>query len=75
MPVVRRVNEARWQDGYFNGVMSGDLRTEDTGPGPATIQLLLKLRGDVLNGSASASAPPGRRGAFNLTHWVEVRKQ
>ncbi len=69
------VNDPRFRDGYFSGLTIGDLRTEDTGSGPAAIQLLLKLRRNVLNGSATATAPPGRRGGFTLTHWVELTKQ
>jgi hypothetical protein len=69
------VNEARWENQYFSGEFIGDLGTEDTGPGPALIRLLLKLRGDQLNGSATATALPGMRSGFNLTHWTELRRE
>jgi CubicO group peptidase (beta-lactamase class C family) len=68
------VNDPRWEDGYFSGEFIGNLGTEDTGPGPAQIRLLLKLRGDKLNGSATATALPGMRGGFNLTHWAELKR-
>jgi CubicO group peptidase (beta-lactamase class C family) len=68
------VNEPRWENGYLSGDFIGDLGTEDTGPGPARIALLLKLRGTVLNGSATATALPGMRGGFNLSHWTELRR-
>jgi len=69
------VNDPRWEDGYFSGEFIGNLGTEDTGPGPAQIRLLLKLRGDKLNGSATATALPGMRGGFNLTHWAELKRE
>jgi CubicO group peptidase (beta-lactamase class C family) len=69
------VNDPRWQNHYFSGEFLGDLGTEDTGPGPAQIRLLLKLRGRTLNGSATASALSGMRGGFNLTHWTELKRE
>lgn len=69
------VNGPRWQNHYFSGEFFGDLGTDDTGPGPAQIRLLLKLRGRTLNGSATASALPGMRGGFNLTHWTELKRE
>jgi len=69
------VNDTRWDNGYFSGEFAGNLSTEDTGPGPALIRLLLKLRGGTLNGSATATALAGMRGGFNLTHWTELRRE
>jgi CubicO group peptidase (beta-lactamase class C family) len=69
------VNEPRWENLYFSGEFISDLGTEDTGPGPALIRLLLRLRGDQLNGSATATALPGMRSGFNLTHWTELRRE
>lgn len=69
------VNEARWENGYFSGELIGDLGTEDTGPGPSHIRLLLKLRDGTLNGSATASGLPGMRSGFNLTHWTELKRK
>jgi CubicO group peptidase (beta-lactamase class C family) len=69
------VNEPRWENQYLTGAFIGDLRTEDTGPGPALIRLRLKLRGRALNGSATATALPGMRGGFTVTHWTELLKE
>jgi hypothetical protein len=69
------VNAPRWENEYFAGEFLGNLGTEDTGPGPAHIRLLLKFRGSTLNGSATATALPGMRGGFNLTHWTELNRQ
>jgi len=69
------VNEPRWENQYLSGQFIGDLGTDDTGPGPAVIRLLLRLRGNELNGSATATALPGMRGGFNLTHWTELRRE
>ena len=69
------VNEPLWENQYLSGAFIGDLGTEDTGPGPALIRLMLRLRGGTLNGSATATAVRGMRGGFNLTHWTELRKR
>ena len=68
------INEPRWENDYFSGEFIADLGTEDTGPGPSQIRLLLSKRGEVLNGSATASAVPGMRGGYNLTHWTELHR-
>jgi hypothetical protein len=69
------VNNPRWENGYFTGEFIGDLGTEDTGPGPSHIRLLLRLRDRTLNGSATASPLPGMRTGFNLTHWAELKRK
>ena len=40
---------------------------------PAILYLMLKLRGDVLNGGVAAMSEGERSNA--LTHWVELRRQ
>jgi hypothetical protein len=69
------INRPRWETGYLTGEFIADLGTEDTGPGPSHIRLLLRRRGDVLNGSATASPLPGMRSGYNLTHWTELRRK
>ena len=69
------INSPRWENGHLTGEFIADLGTEDTGPGPSHIRLLLRRRGDVLNGSATASSLPGMRSGYNLTHWTELRRK
>ena len=64
----------RWRDGYLSGRMAGDVGTEDANRRAYEIHLTLKLRGDVLNGPASAVSLPGERAGNALTQWVEVRR-
>ncbi|MBW3623097.1 MAG: beta-lactamase family protein [Armatimonadetes bacterium] len=74
------VNNVRFKDGLFTGVMVGDLGTEDTNRRPYKIRLELKRRGDRLNGAAIAvsesysEAAPGKRCGNALSHWTEVKK-
>lgn len=69
------LNDVRWDDNYLSGEMSGDVRTEDAGRTPHYLRITLKLRGDLLNGSASALSLPGRRPGNALTQWLELKKQ
>jgi CubicO group peptidase (beta-lactamase class C family) len=74
--------QPRWENGELSGRMQGDIGTEDANRGPPYFLLFkLKLRGNVLNGSATAihssgSSPSARAGVDTLlTQWVEVRRQ
>ncbi len=69
------LSEVRWQDGLLSGRFSGDIATEDANRRPYFIQLSLKLRGDVLNGAATAISLPGRRLGNALTQWAELKRQ
>ena len=69
------VNRANVRDGYLTGVMPGDIGTEDASRRPHTLNLSLKLRGDVLNGAMTAVSLPGTRVGNALTHWVELKRQ
>ena len=69
------INSPRWENGHLTGEFIADLGTEDTSPGPSHIRLLLRQRGDLLNGSATASSLPGMRSGYNLTHWTELRRK
>jgi len=69
------LNQVSFRDGTLNGRFSGDIGTPDASRRPHVIQLSLKLRGDVLNGSAIAMSIPGPRGSNALTYWAEVKKQ
>jgi len=68
-------NDVRWADGFLSGRMSGDIGTEDAGRRPYALNFSLKLRGNVLNGAASAISLPGRRAGNALSQWVELEKQ
>lgn len=68
------LNRADFKDGYLTGQMTGDVNTEDVNRRPYILSLTLKLRGNVLNGAASALSLPGKRVGNALTHWVEVKK-
>lgn len=70
------LNEVRWQNGTLSGRFSGDVGAEDANRSrPYYIQLSLKLRGNVLNGAATAISVPGRRVGNALTQWAELKKQ
>jgi CubicO group peptidase (beta-lactamase class C family) len=69
------VSNLRWVNGYLSGRMQGDIGTEDANRRPYLLQLTLKLRGDALNGPASAISRPGARAGNALTQWVEVRRE
>jgi hypothetical protein len=68
-------NDVRWSDGFLSGRMLGNIGTDDAGRRPYALSFSLKLRGDVLNGAASAISMPGRRSGNALTQWVELKKQ
>jgi hypothetical protein len=68
-------NDVTWRDGYLSGRMPGDIGTEDAGRRPYFLSFSLKLRGDVLNGAASAISLPGRRAGNALSQWVELSKK
>ncbi len=69
------LNNPAFEDGFLTGQMMGDVGTGDASRRPHTIGLSLKLRGNVLNGGATALSIPGRRAGNALTSWVELRKE
>lgn len=69
------LNGPRVDGGYLTGVMMGDIGTPDASRRRHTIQLSLKLRGDVLNGAATAISLPQERLPNALTSWLELKKQ
>jgi CubicO group peptidase (beta-lactamase class C family) len=64
------LNDARFENSRLTGRMYGDVGCEDTRRKPHEIRLSLKLRGAVLNGSATAISS-----AYNLTSWLELERQ
>jgi hypothetical protein len=69
------LNQVRFDEGILYGRFAGDVATADAGRKPHTIQLTLKLRGGVLNGSAASISIGDARGANAQSHWVELKKQ
>lgn len=69
------LNDVRWDDGSLHGVMIGDVGTEDANRMPYSLALTLKLRGNVMNGPASAISLPGKRVGNALTQWVEMNRE
>lgn len=68
------LNDVTWENDVLSGRMLGDVGTEDANRRPYFLQFTLKLRGNLLNGSASAISQPGRRVGNALTQWVELKK-
>lgn len=70
----RPLTEVRWEQGALSGQMPGDIGTEDAARRPYLLHFALKLRGNVMNGPASAITIPGGRVGNALTEWVEVQR-
>jgi CubicO group peptidase (beta-lactamase class C family) len=69
------VDQPNFKDGVFRGYLAARIGTPDTERTPYTIELSLRLRGDVLNGDASADGIDGPRVRNALSHWIELKKQ
>jgi hypothetical protein len=68
------LNDVTWENETLSGRMLGDVGIEEASRRPYYLQFALKLRGDLLNGSASAISQPGLRDGSGLTQWVELKK-
>lgn len=76
------VDEIRWDGERIAGKMHGDLRTDDARRRPGHVALDLRLRGDVIDGAATAvtdypdgeGGAPGRRGGNALSHWIRLER-
>jgi hypothetical protein len=68
------VNDVRWEDGFLIGRFQSDIRTEDANRRPYFLALMLKQRGNVLNGPVAAISLPGKRAGNALTSWAELTK-
>jgi len=77
------VSGARIQAGYFRGSFAGDLDTDDLKRfRPYALHLRVKLRGDALNGSVTASTTLSdletsatRRVGGVLSYWIELKRR
>lgn len=68
------VSQPAISDGWFSGRFAGDVDTPDASRRPHSIRLLLRLRGRVMNGSASTQSLPNPRSSNALTSWVELKR-
>ncbi len=68
------LNNPVFRDGVLTGTMMGDLGTEDANRRRHVVQLSLTLRGEVLNGAATAISVPGNRAGNALTSWAELTR-
>lgn len=69
------VNAAHFDNDRFTGELAARIGTADTERYEYSLQLSLRLRGDVLNGGATAMHVEAPRVRNALTHWLELRKQ
>lgn len=69
------VSDTRFEKGLFSGSVPATIKTDDATRYAHTILLSLTLRGDVLNGAATASGTPAPRVRNALSHWLELKKE
>lgn len=69
------VNEPRFENDVFEGQLVSRIGTPDTERYQYVTEFSLRLRGNVLNGAATASGVDERRVRNALTHWIELRKE
>jgi len=69
------LNNARYGNFNINGVFKGKIPTKDNERYPYSIQLFVISRGDRLSGRVTASALRDGYDAFNLSSWIELKKQ
>ena len=69
------LNQVTFTDGYLEGSMFGEIPTGDADRYPHSVRLLLKQRGSVINGSATAITLPRWKTGNALTSWVELKRQ
>lgn len=73
--LVTLVNDAIFKDGVFQGNLNARIGTPDTERMRYVVELNLHLRGDVLNGAATAVGEDVPRVRNALTQWLELKKQ
>lgn len=69
------LNNVRFGDSTVTGRTAREIGTEESKRGPYNLEFWLRLRGDVLNGVASAISTASHRPAGATSHWVELRRQ
>ena len=68
------VLRAAFKGGRLKAEIKGDVGTPDAGRRRYRLALDLKLRGDILNGSATALSTPGRPLGNALSYWAELKR-
>lgn len=69
------VDKPYFENGVFHGALAVRIGTPDTERQRYTTTLSLKLRGDVLNGTADVLGNDTPRVGSELGHWMELNKQ
>ncbi len=69
------LSNATFQGGFLRGRFAGKVPYDDARGREYTVQLELKLRDGVLNGSATTHTAQDGWGSNAVTHWAEVKKQ
>jgi CubicO group peptidase (beta-lactamase class C family) len=69
------LSNATFQGGFLRGRFAGKVPFDDARGRDYQVQLELKLRDDVLNGSATTQTLPDAWGNNAVTHWAEVKRQ
>lgn len=69
------VNRPQLEEGMFTGEVGARIHAPDAERYEHTIALSLTLRGNVLNGSATAADSEGSRVRNALSHWLELKKK
>jgi hypothetical protein len=72
IPVRNPLGSLIYKEGIFRGPFLGTLKTAETASTPHVVMLHMTLRGERLNGSASAVAMDGR---FWLPFWIDLEKR
>ena len=65
---------AAFEDGYLKARVKGGVGTPDAERRRYVLSLDLKLRGDTLNGSATALSIPGQKLPNALSYWAELKR-
>lgn len=68
------LNGVSFKDGQLTGKALSQIETSDTARHPHTVSLQLTLRGQVLNGSTSATSTFDGLWIYGLPHWTELKK-
>lgn len=68
------VNDVEFEGGALTGTTLAQIQTSDTKRGPHSVSLDLHLRGDVINGVATASAIYEGLWRFGLPYWIELKR-
>lgn len=71
IPIKNPLGNLSFNEGTFRGPFLGTIKTADTARTSHVVLVNMKLRGEKLNGSASAVAMDGR---FWFPFWIELER-